>query len=1190
MVKKIISSILALSLCTTVCPITGLAEVSDEANNITVIDALNSFGDKAQNVLSMNFEKNSLEFENKATKENSKQVDAEHGTSYAFPTGGAVSQYKTLEEPIKKGIVLIDYDLYLSSSGCLTYARLANSAFTGVNVDNDPNMAETMGVNVAGQAGYYPSSTGWTLMALKKMPMGEWVDMSIWLELDAGKIYFSLNNEFIGEAGIKKEEIYDLQTIIFSYDNRTGSGGYLDNVNVVKIDRTIMSELNAMGVDVPDALLATASVSAKVGEKGNAVYEKNKSVPAVISVTNKLNIEQPVVLNVTAKSREGKKLFEDSVDIKLEPEKTSDIEITLPPLTEYGFYDLYFDVYGKDDNELKCSDFCEYALVNLPPEGTRNPKIGIINHERHVRMGDPTVNLEFIAKAGFSSARSEVSWDRYETEPGNYKLPAKYEQEMKDRAKYNIDHLEILGYSNYSVTPEFPPISKEAIKVFGDFSLNLIKDIKEVRGDGTIEVEMWNEYNNSDGRFGSGATPETYAKMINDLYPRIKAQYPDVKAWAMGTIGVPVDWIERVLKAGAANSFDGISVHPYSFTQAPENGGMIEKVLELKEVVAKYRQDVAYRGTEWGWTSNGRNGYPDRAHQAAYFVRMGILNEKYDLFERVDWYTINDGGENLDHPEYNFGLLRGPEAKIPYGVKPSYLAATNYNKLMTNAKYVESYEWGEDVDAHKFVLADGRTCIAAWKVNDGTQISAVNLGTDTLTMMDMYGNETTLNAMDNAFHISFNELPVYLIGDFTTAEEKDEMFALESSELEIPSGDASSYLFYQYSNTKGRIEIVGNDDISLKENPGFKGDVARLIFASEGKEVKENDEVGCFGNVRINVYDMSDKLVFTQELDVKYIDKVEIDIKAKPHDTKNSNWWQLIASVSNRSMSEDIDVVLDIALPEKISKNVGDLSMYVGANSSRQIKINIPDYMAKTKNISLKADVNFAGGEKVVFNKEYSLQSSVAVEKKPIIDGKLAAGEWDESSAILPSEGNYVYLAGDSYGGADDLSGTIYTAWDEEYFYMAAKVKDNVLSDDKATASFYRGDGIQIAFAPYRGSGQISQLDFAQIKGENRLTIERNPIAERIGEVNAEDFEFELGRENNITTYEMCVPWSVIFPNGYRAQKNGELALTLLINDNDGSVREGYYEYGSGMGSGTPNSELYHSFYMLGKSLFEELK
>jgi len=151
MLKKIISSMLALTLCTTTCTITGVAEASDEANSVTVIDALGSFGDKVQKVLSIDFEKNSPEFDNKSTKENSKQMDAEHGTSYAFPTGGAISQYKTLEEPIKKGIVLIDYDLYLSSSGCLTYTRLANSAFTGVNVDNDPNMAETMGVNVAGQ-------------------------------------------------------------------------------------------------------------------------------------------------------------------------------------------------------------------------------------------------------------------------------------------------------------------------------------------------------------------------------------------------------------------------------------------------------------------------------------------------------------------------------------------------------------------------------------------------------------------------------------------------------------------------------------------------------------------------------------------------------------------------------------------------------------------------------------------------------------------------------------------------------------------------------------------------------------------------------------------------------------------------------------------------------------------------------
>lgn len=1189
MLKRIISSILAISMCSSLGIVSAIAEEAAD-NTVTVIDAVLSTGSKAQSLLSMDFDKDSPEFDDKPTKENSAKVDAKHGTSYSFPLGGAISQYKTLDEPITKGIVVIDYDMYLQESGCLTYLRLANSSFTGVNAANDPNMAETFGVNVAGQAGYYPSSTGWTLMALKKYPYAQWNDITVWIEIDAAKIYFSVNNEFIGETNVKPEEIYDLQTIIFSYDIRTGASGYLDNVNVLKVDRTAMNELAAKGVDVPAPLLATASVTAKVGETGNAVYEKNKSVPAIVSVTNKLNVAQNVTVKAEVKTRAGVGMYNKEFDVALEAEKTSDIELNLPPLTEYGYYDLYFDVYGKEDGELKCSDYCEYALVNLPPAGTRNPKMGMINHERHVRMGDSAVNLDFIDKAGFSSARSEISWDRYETSPGNYKLVPTYEQEIKDRAERNIDHLEILGYSNSAVTPEFPPISDDAIKVFGDFSLQLISDIKAARGDNNVQVEMWNEYNNSDGRFGTGATPETYAKLIKALYPRIKKAHPDVDAWAMGTIGVPVEWIERVLKAGAAYSFDGISVHPYSFTQAPENGGAIENVLRLKETVAKYRPDVRYRATEWGWTSNGRNGYPDRMHQASYFVRMGVLNERYDLFERIDWYTINDGGENLDHPEYNFGLLRGPEAKIPYGVKPSYLAAANFNNLMTDAKYIETYKWGDDVNANKFTLADGRTCIAAWKVNDGTQITAVNLGVNELTMMDMYGNETTLNATDGAFNISFNEVPVYLIGDFTTAEEKQKLFDIESETLEIPSGDASPFLLYQYGAVKGRIEVIGNDDITLKENNGFTGDVSRLVFESAGNDVKPNDEEGCFGAVTLNVYDADDKLVFTQPLDVSYVDKVKIDIKAKPHDTRESNWWQLIVSVTNRSMSEDIDVTFDISLPEQIKKNVGDLAMYVPANGSKQIKINIPDYMAKTKNVTVKANVNFSDGERVMFDEEYSLQSSVMVETPPVIDGKMDIGEWDESSAILPQEGQYVYLAGDSYGGSDDLSGTIYTAWDEEYFYMAAQVKDNVLSDDKATAVFYRGDGIQIAFAPYKGSGQISQLDFAQIAGKNRLTIERSPVAEMVGEVSEENFDFELGRNGDITTYEMRVPWSVIFPNGYRAEKNGELALTLLINDNDGSVREGYYEYGSGMGSGTPNSELYHSFYMLGKSLLEELK
>ena len=65
-------------------------------------------------------------------------------------------------------------------------------------------------------------------------------------------------------------------------------------------------------------------------------------------------------------------------------------------------------------------------------------------------------------------------------------------------------------------------------------------------------------------------------------------------------------------------------------------------------------------------------------------------------------------------------------------------------------------------------------------------------------------------------------------------------------------------------------------------------------------------------------------------------------------------------------------------------------------------------------------------------------------------------------------------------------------------------------------------------------------------------------IKEAIGEVDKDKFDFEMSRDGNTTTYEARIPWDVIFPNGYKAEKNGELAITLLINDNDGDQREGY--------------------------------
>ena len=58
-----------------------------------------------------------------------------------------------------------------------------------------------------------------------------------------------------------------------------------------------------------------------------------------------------------------------------------------------------------------------------------------------------------------------------------------------------------------------------------------------------------------------------------------------------------------------------------------------------------------------------------------------------------------------------------------------------------------------------------------------------------------------------------------------------------------------------------------------------------------------------------------------------------------------------------------------------------------------------------------------------------------------------------------------------------------------------------------------------------------------------------------------------VNHKDGVTTYEMRMPWSEIFYEGYKVDLNGTFRFSALINDNDGAGRRGWIEYMSGIGS-----------------------
>ena len=148
------------------------------------------------------------------------------------------------------------------------------------------------------------------------------------------------------------------------------------------------------------------------------------------------------------------------------------------------------------------------------------------------------------------------------------------------------------------------------------------------------------------------------------------------------------------------------------------------------------------------------------------------------------------------------------------------------------------------------------------------------------------------------------------------------------------------------------------------------------------------------------------------------------------------------------------------------------------------------------------------------------------------VDGDIS--DWNDIAPV--SIGRKQVFAGN--GTAADITPELRYAFDEQNLYVAIVVKDatHVPADDSV---YWEGDGVQMAFAPYDKPGQINEIGVT-CKDES-------------GNLYKTDTKFNaaVSRENNVTTYEMAIPFENYFDNG----RPDAIAFNALVNQNDGSGR-----------------------------------
>ena len=163
-----------------------------------------------------------------------------------------------------------------------------------------------------------------------------------------------------------------------------------------------------------------------------------------------------------------------------------------------------------------------------------------------------------------------------------------------------------------------------------------------------------------------------------------------------------------------------------------------------------------------------------------------------------------------------------------------------------------------------------------------------------------------------------------------------------------------------------------------------------------------------------------------------------------------------------------------------------------------------------------------------------------------------------------------------NWKGFRDLSSVFSILYDEDNLYFYSVVTDEIFCQETPD-ELWNGDSIQLGFyddteglfAAKLAGNKFEDINFGYYNGEpiaNR-TRRTGTLVEK-GRISADGFEFKCVHEGDDLTYEIKMPWKVLFGYDLDTDKVKLVAFSYLSNDNDGEGRHGAMEYGSGIYSG----------------------
>lgn len=353
-----------------------------------------------------------------------------------------------------------------------------------------------------------------------------------------------------------------------------------------------------------------------------------------------------------------------------------------------------------------------YALAGSFPPPTIPDCLGVNIHF----SGAPAKDLDAIQAAGFRFVRMDVRWETVESQKGVYDFKA-YDELTDATAARGIRILYILCYGNKLYEEDWSVRTRAGREAFARFAEAAARRYRN-RG---VLWELWNEPNYALFWKPKPDAAE-YMELARAVLPAMRRGDPKATCIAPGLSGFSLEYLDACFQQGLLKLVDGVSVHPYRWTQPEPRADLFPSPPEaastdpaaskdykaMRALIGRHGPARPVVCSEWGYASipDHLGGY-DAVRQGRYLARTFLVNLSEGVALSI-WYDWRDDGDDPTNNEHHFGTVARD-----YKPKPAYEQMQRLVAALKGMRFEKRLP-SEPNDHVLLFAGGGKQMLAAW--------------------------------------------------------------------------------------------------------------------------------------------------------------------------------------------------------------------------------------------------------------------------------------------------------------------------------------------------------------------------------------------------------------------------------------------------------------------------------------------